>query len=115
MKKIKGKKVLLTGGSYGIGPIIAETLVDQGASVAISARSDGALQEVSSRLNKYGSRVLAIPADLGNSSQREKLEIIVNSMPLRHLFTLNALFPRLGDWLMHVSGVVDFQRRKVGK
>jgi hypothetical protein len=42
-------------------------------------------------------------------------EIIVNSMPLRYSYMLSELSPALGDWLMRVSGVVDFQRRKVGK
>ncbi len=28
---------------------------------------------------------------------------------------LNELSPTIGDWLMRTSGVVDFQRRKVGK
>jgi hypothetical protein len=27
---------------------------------------------------------------------------------------LNELTPSLGDWLMWISGSVDFQRRKVG-
>jgi len=46
---------------------------------------------------------------------QKKREIIVNSQPLRPLFALSALFPNLGDWLMHRTGVVAFQRRKVGK
>ena len=46
---------------------------------------------------------------------RKKREVIVNSQPLRPLFALSALFPRFGDWLMHRTGVVAFQRRKVGQ
>lgn len=46
---------------------------------------------------------------------KKKREMIVNSQPLRPLFALSALFPRLGDWLMHRTGVVAFQHRKVGQ
>ena len=47
--------------------------------------------------------------------EKEKLETIVNSRPLRFIFTLNEISPRLGDWLMRISGANDFQRKKVGK
>jgi short-subunit dehydrogenase len=44
-----------------------------------------------------------------------KREMIINSQPLRYVFVINELSPKLGDWLMRISGAVDFQRRKVGK
>jgi short-subunit dehydrogenase len=47
--------------------------------------------------------------------EKERVEAIVNSRPLRYSFMLNELSPKVGDWLMRISGVVDFQRRKVGK
>jgi short-subunit dehydrogenase len=40
---------------------------------------------------------------------------IVNSRPLKPLLALAALSPRLAGWLMRRLGVVDFQRRKVGR
>ncbi len=45
--------------------------------------------------------------------ERNKIETIVNSRPLRYAFAINEVSPSLGDWLMKVSGAVDFQRRKV--
>jgi len=42
-------------------------------------------------------------------------EKIINFPPLRYSFVLNEISPRLGDWLMRLSGIIDFQRRKVGK
>ena len=268
MENLKGKKVLLTGGSRGIGPIIAEYLADQGSVVAIAARSKSNLQEIASHLCKKGHTISVFAVDLKDSSQREQLvtdvmkefgtidilinnagletegaytelswrsiqenidvnlvapmalahlilpvilnnkaghivniasiaaksgspyaaaysgtkaglaewsralrleltgtgvhistifpgyirevgmfakfamvppwiigscspyqaanavvnaikktrkEIIVNSRPLRYSFMINDLSPQLGDWLMQISGVADFQRRKVGK
>lgn len=47
--------------------------------------------------------------------EKDKVENIVNSRPLRFSFMLNELFPALGDWLMRASGVAAFQRRKVRK
>ena len=73
MKEIKGKKILLTGASRGIGPIIAETLANRGAIVALAARSSNDLQVVASTLTKSGFKVLVIPVDLRDHTQREKL------------------------------------------
>lgn len=60
MEELKGMGVLLTGGSRGIGPIVAEALANRGANVALAARSKGALQEVANRLGKLGPKVLVI-------------------------------------------------------
>lgn len=46
--------------------------------------------------------------------ERNQLDVIVNSHPLRLAFALAEVFPTLGDWLLHKTGVVEFQRRKVG-
>lgn len=50
-----------------------------------------------------------------NAIEKERVETIVNSRPLRYVFSLNDLSPSLGDWLMRISGANDFQRKKVGK
>ena len=50
-----------------------------------------------------------------NAIEKGRIEKIINSRPLRYSFILNELSPTIGDWLMRISGVVDFQRRKVGK
>lgn len=73
MKEIKGKKILLTGASRGIGPIIAETLANRGAIVALAARSSNDLQAVASALTKEGLKVLVVPVDLREHTERERL------------------------------------------
>ncbi len=39
MEKMKGMVVLITGGSRGVGPIVAEALAKRGATIALAARS----------------------------------------------------------------------------
>lgn len=65
--------VLLTGGSRGIGPVVAEALARRGADIAITARSKSGLEEAAVRLRDFGIRTLVMPADLKEQSQREKL------------------------------------------
>lgn len=47
------------------------------------------------------------------SLERRRLEIIINSRPMRPLIALGELFPAFGDWLMHRLGIVRFQKAKV--
>lgn len=73
MEKLKGMVVLLTGGSRGMGPIIAEALANRGANIALAARSESGLQTVATRLRGLGIKALMIPIDLRQSAQRERL------------------------------------------
>jgi short-subunit dehydrogenase len=65
--------VLLTGGSRGIGPVVAEALAKRGANITLVARSESGLRDVAKRLTEMGTEVLAMPVDLRESSQREQL------------------------------------------
>jgi short-subunit dehydrogenase len=73
MGHLKGMVVLLSGGSRGIGPIVAEALARKGANIALAARSKGALDDVAIRLNELGAKTFVMPVDLRESSQRERL------------------------------------------
>ena len=46
--------------------------------------------------------------------EKRRVEVIVSSRALRPMLALAALSPALGDWLLRRSGIVEFQRRKVG-
>jgi short-subunit dehydrogenase len=73
MERLKGKVVLLTGGSRGIGPIVAESLAKRGANIALAARSKDGLDDVATRLRDIGINTLTIPIDLKQPAQRERL------------------------------------------
>jgi short-subunit dehydrogenase len=92
MNKIKGKNVLLTGGSRGIGPILAESLARRGANIALAARSNVIMQDVALQLKKHGVNVLIIPIDLRDSSQHEQLVTAV----LKEFGTIDVLINNAG-------------------
>jgi short-subunit dehydrogenase len=73
MTQIDGKHVLLTGGSRGIGPVIAETLARQGAHLTLAARSLEGLRKVADSLGKFDVRTMIMSVDLAQSDQRHRL------------------------------------------
>ncbi|KAL1914535.1 uncharacterized protein VTP21DRAFT_8160 [Calcarisporiella thermophila] len=71
---VKGKIVLITGGSRGIGEMIATGFVSNGAKVYISSRSADVCGQVAARLNKQGpGQCISIPTDLQNPESLKHL------------------------------------------
>jgi NAD(P)-dependent dehydrogenase (short-subunit alcohol dehydrogenase family) len=63
-----GAKVVVTGGSKGMGLAIAETLGAEGASVAIMARGQAGLDAAAERIRRAGApEVLALSVDMANA------------------------------------------------
>ncbi len=86
---IEGKVALVTGGTRGIGRMIAQGYVEAGARVYISARKSEVCDEVATELSKDGTCV-ALPADLSTEagvtrladeigSREPALNILVNN------------------------------------
>ncbi|MBE7468771.1 MAG: short-chain dehydrogenase [Anaerolineae bacterium] len=73
MKLLAGKNALLTGGSRGIGPIIAHNLAREGVNLALVARSADRLEMVARSLSGLGVRVVPVPANLADAAQVEAL------------------------------------------
>jgi len=69
MKDLKGKLVLLTGASSGLGPYIARRLDREGCRFILSARRADELERVAAELRD--ARV--IPADLARPAEAERL------------------------------------------
>jgi uncharacterized oxidoreductase len=67
---IKNKRVLITGGSSGIGLALARTLGANGARVAISGRRAGALEEAVTVLRAAGIAPQVIAADVSTEAGR---------------------------------------------
>ncbi|KAI9023454.1 short-chain dehydrogenase/reductase-like protein SDR [Hyaloraphidium curvatum] len=67
---VAGKVVVVTGGSRGIGLMIASGFVANGAEVYITARSAGDCDAAAAQLNKLGpGKCASIPADLSKESE----------------------------------------------
>jgi len=95
---LKGKRVLVTGGSRGIGRTIAEGFALAGADrIAICARKEESLTEAAEAIEKKGAKVLTVPAHLGKVEDIDKmfetvaqefggLDVLVNNMGM-NIFT----------------------------
>jgi NAD(P)-dependent dehydrogenase (short-subunit alcohol dehydrogenase family) len=69
---VAGKTALVTGGTRGIGKMIAEGFVDAGATVYISSRKPDACAEVAAELSEKGTCV-GLPADLAREAECHRL------------------------------------------
>jgi NAD(P)-dependent dehydrogenase (short-subunit alcohol dehydrogenase family) len=69
---IAGKVALVTGGSRGIGLMIARGFVEAGAKVYISSRKKEVCDQVASELSAHGT-CLSLPADLSTEAEANRL------------------------------------------
>ena len=69
---LKGKIALVTGGSRGIGAMIAEGFVRNGVKTYISSRKSDPCDKKAKELSKYG-ECISIPADLTDMKEMDKL------------------------------------------
>jgi 2-deoxy-D-gluconate 3-dehydrogenase len=124
---VAGKTVVVTGGSRGIGEMIAAGFLANGATVYISSRKADQLEATATRLTEtYGGTCEALPADLSNldgvdalaSAVRERtdtLDVLVNNAGASWGAPL-AEFPEVGwDKVMdtNVKGVFFLTQRLV--
>jgi NAD(P)-dependent dehydrogenase (short-subunit alcohol dehydrogenase family) len=86
---LEGRVAVVTGGSRGIGKMIAQGFVEQGAKVYITARKAPACVETAEELSKLGT-CIAMPHDLSTvegcrafaaavTEREPKLDILVNN------------------------------------
>ena len=89
---VRGKVALVTGGTRGIGLMIAEGLVRAGARVYVSSRKQDACAEAEGKLRVFGN-CTAMPGDLRDlagcealaaafKEREEKLHVLVNNAGL---------------------------------
>lgn len=71
--QLENKLVLITGGSKGIGLACARAFAAEGARLVVAARQADALHSAAEALRGSGAQVLAVPTDLGDAAQAERL------------------------------------------
>lgn len=70
---LRGKRILLTGASSGIGLVAARKLAAEGASIIAVTRREGLLVEVVEQITACGGNATAIRADLSNLDEVDEL------------------------------------------
>ena len=70
---LKDKKVVITGGSQGLGFAIARTLLIDGADVMLVSRSEDKLAEAAGRLAECGGQVCTHTADICDPSKAAEI------------------------------------------
>jgi len=87
---LTGKVAVVTGGTRGIGMMIARGLLQAGATVYVSSRKPEAGEEAVKELSQYGS-VVSIPADLSTEAECLRLAAEVATTEQRvHVLVNNA-------------------------
>jgi citronellol/citronellal dehydrogenase len=78
--RFRGRRVVVTGASRGIGAGIAERFAAEGADVAIVARTvdrhdhlAGSLRETEARCARHGGKVVVIASDLSDADDRARI------------------------------------------
>lgn len=99
---LDGKVVLITGGSRGLGLVLAREFARQGALVSICARDQRELEAARRDLEARGAEALAIPCDLREREQVEEwvrrsgaelgpIDLLVNNAGIIQAGPLDAL------------------------
>jgi short-subunit dehydrogenase len=73
MKDIGGRVAVVTGASRGLGSAIAQALFDHGMKVVLGARGGDQLEAVRAKLDRSGTRTLAVAADVTVPADRARL------------------------------------------
>ncbi|MGV0717752.1 SDR family oxidoreductase [Mycolicibacterium sp. XJ662] len=70
---LRGKRILLTGASSGIGEVAAEKLAAHGATVILVARREDLLADVVARITARGGAAIAMPVNLADLDAVDQL------------------------------------------
>ena len=71
--KLEGQVAVITGAGRGIGRAIALAYAREGARLALAARSESELQEAVAAVSELGAEAIAVPTDVTNQEDTERL------------------------------------------
>ena len=107
MENIKGKVIVVTGASSGIGEAIAITLANKGAKVMLGARREDRLQELTRSIKSTGGEAAFLVTDVTKRKEMADLisyainefgrvDVLVNNAGIAHLSRVDAV--EVEDW-----------------
>jgi NADP-dependent 3-hydroxy acid dehydrogenase YdfG len=107
MDNIKGKVVIITGASSGIGEATAKQLAGQGAKVVLAARREERLQAIVSEIEAEGGQAVYLKSDVVSKDDMQQLaqfalqqygriDVLVNNAGVMPVSRLNEL--RVDEW-----------------
>jgi NAD(P)-dependent dehydrogenase (short-subunit alcohol dehydrogenase family) len=106
---LRGKVVIITGGSRGLGLVLAREFADEGARVAICARDPRELERARRDLAARGADVLAFPCDVTDRAQvAELVEVATRRFGRVDVLVNNAGVIQVGP--LEVMTLEDFEQ-----
>jgi NAD(P)-dependent dehydrogenase (short-subunit alcohol dehydrogenase family) len=114
MGQLQGEVAVITGGGRGIGRAIAFALADEGAKIAVAARSATEIEAVAGRINAGGGLAVAIRADLTVEEDVKRIiheaeatlgqiDILINNAAVLKLAPVSESTTEMWDELMSVN------------
>ena len=117
---LRGRRVVVTGASKGIGFAVAEQLAQEGCALTLVARSEADLHRAAARLAVHGVPVTVDAADLSDSAAVDRIaerhggaDVLVNNagaIPPGRLLEVDEVRWRAA-WDLKVFGYINMTRR----
>ena len=106
---LSGKVVLVTGGGSGLGRSMCEAMAEYGADVVCVGRTTKKIEETIDLMKGYGTRTMAITADVADQAQIEKMVAqTVKQWGTIDIFFANAAIREVGFQRIHEKPVEDW-------
>lgn len=107
MENIKGKVIVITGASGGLGEAAARLLSKEGAKLALGARRTDKIQALANQLNDEGGSVIAVETDVVKADQVKNLvdtavqkfgrvDVVINNAGIMPMSLLEGL--KVNEW-----------------